>query len=140
MNLARSGGREYTKSLKGMREQSDILTRLLKTQEERVRELKHRYDESVRTKGEDANQTRDLAAQYNNATAEMNRTENQLERLNAEIKRQESPWTKLGTQLDKTGEKMQKVGKSMTDFGKSYSLRVTELIVARGVAVIKASM
>ena len=140
MNLARSGGQEYTKSLKGMREQSDILTRRLKTQEERVRELKRRYDESVRTKGEDANQTRDLAAQYNNATAEMNRTEKQLERLNAEIKRQESPWTKLGTQLDKTGEKMQKVGKSMTDFGKSYSMRVTAPIVAGGVAVFKASM
>lgn len=36
MNLARSRGREYTQSLKGMREQSDILTRRLQVQQERV--------------------------------------------------------------------------------------------------------
>lgn len=140
MNLARSGGREYTKSLKGMREQSDILTRKLKTQGERVKELKHRYDESVKTKGEDANQTKELASQYNNATAQMNRTEKQLERLNQEIKRQESPWTKLGTNLDDVGKKMQDVGKGMKDFGKSYTKKVTAPIVAGGVAVFKASM
>jgi TP901 family phage tail tape measure protein len=140
MNLARSGGREYSNSLKGMREQSDILSRTLKTQQDRVRELKHRYDESVKAKGEDANQTRDLASQYNNAAAQMNRTEEQLKRLNDEIKRQESPWTKLGDSMANAGDKMQKFGKGMTDFGKSYSMRVTAPIVASGVAVFKASM
>lgn len=140
MNLARSHGQKYTKSLKGMREQSDILTRRLKTQEERVRELKHRYDESVEAKGKDANQTRDLAAQYNDATAQMNRTEQQLERLNKEIRRQESPWTKLGDNLDDAGKKMQDIGKEMTDFGKSYTKKVTAPIVGGGIAVFKASM
>lgn len=140
MNLAKSSGKDFSNSLKGMKSQSDILTRTLKTQEERIKELRHRYDESVKAKGEDANQTRDLAAQLNNATAQMNRTEQQLKNLNDEIKRQESPWTKLGNVMDKTGDKMQKIGKGMTDFGKSYSMRVTAPIVAGGIAAFKASM
>ena len=140
MNLARSKGREYTQSLKGMREQSDVLSRRLKTQQERVRELKKRYDESVKAKGEDANQTKELASQYNNATAEMNRTEAQLQRLNEEIRRQESPWTKIGERMTSTGKKMEEFGRSMTDFGKSYSIRVTAPIVAGATAVFKASM
>lgn len=140
MTLARSKGREYTQSMKGMREQSDILSRRLKTQQERVRELKRRYDESVKAKGEDAKQTKDLAAQYNNATADMNRTEEQLKRLNEEIRRQSSPWTKLGEGMTKTGEKMQEIGRGMTDFGKNYSMKVTAPIVAGGTAIFKASM
>lgn len=140
MNLVRSKGREYTQSLKGMREQSDILSRRLQVQQERVRELKRRYDESVKAKGEDAVQTKNLAAEYNNAVAEMNRTENQLKRLNEEIKRLESPWTKLGDQLTSAGDKFQNFGQKMTDFGKSYSMRVTAPIVAGATAVFKASM
>lgn len=140
MNLAKSGGREYTNSLKGMREQSDILSRRFKTQEERVKELKKRYDESVKVKGEDAVATKDLQAQLNNATAEMNRTEGQLQRLNEEIRRLESPWTKLGERMTDAGEKFQTVGRHMTDFGKDYSMKVTAPIVAGGTALFKASM
>lgn len=140
MNLARSKGREYTQSLKGMREQSDILTRRLQVQQERVRELRRRYEESVKAKGEDANQTKELASQYNNAVAEMNRTEQQLQRLNEEIRRMESPWTKLGERMTSAGDKLQNFGQKMTDFGKSYSMRVTAPIVAGATAVFKASM
>lgn len=139
MNLARSKGREYAQSMKGMREQSDILSRRFKTQQERVRELKKRYDESVKAKGEDANQTRDLAAQYNNAVSEMNRTEDQLNRLNKAIREQSSPWTRLGDKMTSTGEKMQEIGKGMTDFGKSYSMKVTAPIVAAGTAFFKSA-
>ena len=42
MNLLRSKGKEYTSSLKGMREQADILTRRLQVQQEKVKELKKR--------------------------------------------------------------------------------------------------
>ena len=140
MNLAKSGGKDYTNSLKGMRQQSDILTRRFQTQEQRVRELRKRYDESVKVKGEDAAATKDLQAQLNNAVAEMNKMEGQLERINEEIRRMESPWTRLGEGMTKTGETLQTVGRGMTDFGKNYTMRVTAPIVAGGVALFKASM
>ena len=140
MNLARSQGRDYTSSLKGMQQQSDILTRRFKTQEERVKELRKRYKELTEAGKEDTVQAKELASQINNATAEMNRTEQQLQRLNAEIKRMESPWTQLGERMTNTGEKMQEFGRAATDFGKSYSMRVTAPIVAGATAVFKASM
>lgn len=140
MNLLRSKGKEYTSSLKGMREQADILTRRLQVQQEKVKELKKRYEESVKAKGEDAAQTKNLAAEYNNAVAEMNRTEQQLQRLNEEIRRMESPWTKLGERMTSAGDKLQNFGQTMTDFGKSYTMRVTTPIVAGATAVFKASM
>src|SRR5699024_3451842 len=140
MNAARSGGREYTNSLKGMRQQSDVLTRRLKTQKEQLRELRRRYRESVRVKGEDAVETKNLASQYNNAEAAMNRTETQLRNLNDEIKRQESPWTKIGESMTKTGDKMQEIGRGMTSFGRDYTMKVTAPIVAGGTAMFKASM
>lgn len=140
MELVKSKGQDYTRSLKGMKSQTDVLNRTFKTQQERVKELKRRYDESVRVKGEDSKQTQNLAIQYNKATAEMNRTEEQLKNLNAEIRRLESPWTKLGDVMTNTGDKMQNIGRSMSDFGRNYSLRVTTPIVAGGVAFFKAAM
>src|SRR5690606_12499336 len=62
MRTITSQGNEYRNSLKGLRQQSDLLTRQYKTQEERVKELRNRYEESVRVKGEDAKQTRNLAS------------------------------------------------------------------------------
>lgn len=140
MNLAKSGGKAYTNSLKGLREQSDILTRRFRTQEERVKELRKRYEESKRVKGEDAEQTKNLASQYNNAVAQMNRTENQLKKVNGAIEEQINPLKRLGTQLDSTGKKMQTIGRGMTDFGKSYTMGVTAPILAGGAAAFKASI
>jgi TP901 family phage tail tape measure protein len=139
MNLARSGGNDYTKSLKGMRDQSDILTRRLKTQQEQVKLLKERYEESRRVNGENATQTKNLADQYNNAQAAANRTENQLKALNTEIAKQENGFFRLGTQLEGVGDKLQKVGSKATDFGKKYSMRVTAPILAMATASIKVA-
>lgn len=140
MRLAQSGGKDYTNSLKGMREQSDVLSRRFKTQQQQVRELKRRYEEAKAVKGEDAVQTQNLAAQYNRAAAEMNNTENQLKNLNEEIRRQESPWTKMGEKMTDAGTKMQDFGRGMTDFGKSYTMRVTTPIVAGATAMVKSAI
>ncbi|MBB6451981.1 TP901 family phage tail tape measure protein [Salirhabdus euzebyi] len=140
MNLAKSGSKEYSQSLKGLREQSDILTRRFKTQQEQVKELRKRYEESRQTKGEDAKQTRNLADQYRNTVAQMNRTEQQLNKVTEAIEAQTNPWKKLSRNLDDAGTKMQTIGQSMTDFGRDYSLKVTAPIIAGSGAVFKAAM
>lgn len=139
MQVAKSGGKEYAQSLKGLREQSDVLTRTLKTQKEQVAELRKRYEESKRVKGEDSDQTRKLSDEYNKAVAAMNRTEQQLGRVNGAIEEQVNPLKRLGKQWQDTGEKMQSIGQSMSSFGRDYSLKVTAPIVAGGVAVFKAA-
>lgn len=137
MGAARTGSREYTQSLKGLRDQSDILNRTMKTQREQVSELRRRYEESRRAKGEDADTTKRLSTEYNKAVAEMNKTERQLERVTTEINNQINPWKKLSESAQAAGDKMQTVGRGISDFGQSYSLRVTAPIVASGVAVFK---
>jgi len=139
MGVAKSSGKEYTQSLKGLREQSDILTRTLKTQQEQVAELRKRYEESKRVKGEDADGTKNLSNEYNRAVAAMNRTEAQLERVNAAIKQQIDPLQRLGKQWQETGDKMQSIGRGMTDFGRDYSMKVTAPIMGIGAAAFKAA-
>ncbi|ARK32127.1 phage tail tape measure protein [Halalkalibacter krulwichiae] len=140
MNAARSGGREYTQSLRGMREQSDILTRRLDVQRRQVQELRRRYEESRRVKGENAQQTRNLANQYNHAVAAMNRTENQLKGVTAAIKAQEDPWRRLSKSAEEAGRNMQTIGQSISSFGRSYTMRVTTPILGAAAAALKVGM
>ncbi|MCR6111752.1 phage tail tape measure protein [Bacillus sp. A301a_S52] len=140
MNVARSSGREYTNSLRGMRDQSDILTRRLQVQRQQVQELRRRYQESARTKGENAKQTENLRNQYNNALASMNRTEQQLKQLTAELRRQESPWQRLSVATDHYGRQMQTIGRGITSFGRSWSMYVTTPILGAAGAALKVGM
>ena len=140
MNAARSAGRQYSNSLKGLRQQSDILNRTYRTQEQRVRELYRRYRESSRVKGEDAKQTQNLKRQYNNATAQMNRTERQLEQVTDAIKEQTNPWRRLSRNMDTAGQRMQTVGRSMSSAGRAMTMRVTTPLLGVAGAAIKVGM
>src|SRR5699024_8574709 len=131
---------EFRTSLSGMKTESDILTRRLDVQKEKVSELARRYEESKRVNGENADKTKELAAQYNYAQAEMQKTEQQLARLNEMIRTQESAWTKLGDKMIGIGDGLQRFGRATTDFGKAYSLRVTAPILAAGTAALKVGM
>lgn len=139
MALAKSGGRDYTNSLKGMKEQSDILTRKFQTQQAKVKELTQRYNQ-LKDAGEgDSEAAQKLAKDINHATAEMNRTEGQLKRLNAEIKTQESRWTIAGQKMVATGDKMQKIGGGMSKVGKVWTKGITLPIVGMGTAAVAAA-
>lgn len=140
MNVAKSQGQEYSRSLRGMAEQSEILNRRLKVQREQVQELRRRYEESARSKGENARQTENLRNKYNDALASMNRTEEQLRQLRAEIERQQNPWRRLSEGLDSAGKKMQTTGREMTRFGRSWTMRVTTPILGAAGAALKAGM
>lgn len=139
MNAARSQGRQYSNSLKGLRQQSDILNRTYKTQQERVRELRRRYEESRRVKGEDAKQTQNLSRQYNNAVAQMNRTEGQLKDVTRAIEDQVNPWKRLGRNMDTAGQRMQSFGRGMSSVGRTMTMRVTTPILGLAGAAIKVA-
>ena len=139
MSTVTSKGKDYANSLKGLREQSEILTRTLKTQRDNVQELGKRYQAAKEAKGEDAKQTRNLATQYNKAVAEMNKAEQQLSRVTSAIEEQTTPWRRLGEQAEAAGNKMQTVGQGMSDFGRNYTMNVTAPITAGGIAVFKAA-
>lgn len=140
MNLAKSGGKEYTQSLKGLREQSDILTRRFKTQKQEATEIKRRYDELAAAGKENTVQAKNLQSQYNNTTAQMNRTEQQLKRVNAAIEEQTNPWKVLGRNMEQAGEKMQNIGRNMSGVGRILTTRVTLPLVGLAGAALKTGM
>ncbi|MCM3619159.1 phage tail tape measure protein [Sutcliffiella horikoshii] len=140
MKAAQAQGREYTSSLKGLREQKDILTRRLQVNNKEVSELRKRYEEAKKEKGEDAKVTQDLATQYNNAVAEMKKTEQQLKGVTNALRDQEDPWKRLAKNAEEAGERMQNAGRKISDFGRSYSMRVTAPILGAGAAALKVGM
>lgn len=140
MRTVTAMGKGYTNSLRGLRQQQDILNRQMRVHQQRLNELNRRYREAVKAKGEDSEEARRLNRQYNNARAEMLRTEQQLKRVTAAIENQQNPWKRLGQNLEQTGEKFKTVGQRMSEFGRDYSMRVTAPIVAGSTAIFKASV
>src|SRR5699024_2684400 len=121
------------KSVEKLRTRYDGLNKMQKIQEQRVKELKDKYDHLSETTGENSAKTQAAAAEYNKANAELNAMTKEVSELSAEIERMESPWTKVGNQLTDVGDKFQTVGSGMKDIGKSMSMYVTAPLVGLGV-------
>lgn len=140
MRTVTSLGKDYKNSLAGLKQQQDILNRELKVHQERVKEINRRYHEAVKAKGEDSEEARKLARQYNNAVAQMQKTEGQLKRVTQAIKDQQNPWKNLGRNLESASQKFKAFGDRASEFGRAYTMRVTAPIVAGGTAAFKAAM
>lgn len=140
MRTVTSLGKDYKNSLAGLKQQQDILNRELKVHQERVKEINRRYHEAVKAKGEDSEEARKLARQYNNAVAQMQKTEGQLKRVTQAIKDQQNPWKNLGRNLESASQKFKAFGDRASEFGRAYTMRVTAPIVAGGTADFKAAM
>lgn len=132
-----SGNENFEKSLEGLRAKSKNLTKQFKLHEQKVQELRKRYEESAKTKGKDAKETENLLIRYNRAVTAMNKTKNQLDKVNEEIDNQTNKWKKLRTSLDKTSEKFKDVGSKIKSAGQSMTMSVTAPIVGLGAAIVK---
>ena len=128
------------KSVEKLRTRYDGLNKMQKIQEQRVKELKDKYDHLSETTGENSAKTQAAAAEYNKANAELNAMTKEVSELSAEIERMESPWTKVGNKLTDVGDKFQTVGSGMKDIGKSMSMYVTAPLVGLGVAATKTGV
>lgn len=147
MSIVRNRGREWGNTTDGLRSKQETLTRLLSSQEAKVRNLRAAYERSKRETSENSVATEDLAARLNRAVAEYTRTETEindvtsaLRRQEEELRRSQSSWQRASESMQRAGETMQKVGSSMKSIGQSMSLYVTAPIVALGVGAAKAAI
>ncbi|MEC0282435.1 phage tail tape measure protein [Terribacillus saccharophilus] len=140
MNMVKASGKEYENSMSGMKQQSDILSRTLTVQQQKLAEIKKRYDESVRVKGADADETKKLAAQYNNVAGQITRTQTKLKALTAEIKEQSNPWNQLSQDISAAGDKIHSAGEKMFSTGRSMTVGVTTPILGFGAASVNAAL
>ncbi|WP_175074662.1 phage tail tape measure protein [Terribacillus sp. AE2B 122] len=140
MNMVKASGKEYENSMSGMKQQSDILSRTLTVQQQKLAEIKKRYDESVRVKGVDADETKKLAAQYNNVAGQITRTQTRMDALTAEIKEQSNPWNQLSQDVSAAGDKIHSAGQKMFGTGRNMTVGVTTPIVGFGAASVNAAL
>lgn len=140
MNVAKAGGVDFQKSLDGLRNKSDILTRTFDVQKAKVSELKRQYDDSVKATGNNSKETENLAKRYNDAVAAMGRTEQQLKEVTDQIKKQTDPWHKLSSKLDEAGDKFTKFGEKAGAVGKELTMKVTAPIVGIGALMVKTGI
>ncbi|KZR60385.1 phage tail tape measure protein [Pseudobacillus badius] len=95
-----AGAGRFDNSLNGLRSRSDVLSRSMQTHRAKVEELRRQYEESARTKGEDAAETQNLLIQYNRAVTAMGRTENQLRSVNQRIQEQSNSFNQLSQEVN----------------------------------------
>ena len=140
-------GKTWGNSIAGLTTKQEGLTRMLTSQEVKVRQLREAYERSKTETGENSRATENLAIQLNRAVAEYNRTEAELNQVREALRRQqdelrlaENRWMKLGESMREVGATMQKVGKEMTKIGKEMSMKVTAPIMAMGVLSTKAAI
>ncbi|MBP1083507.1 phage tail tape measure protein [Bacillus capparidis] len=136
-----AGSARFDNSLEALGRQSGVLTRSLGVHQQKVEELRRRYDESKRTKGEDATETIRAASAYNRALTSMRRMEQRLEAVNRQINEQSNSFRRLRTSLNDTGENMQRVGGRMQSTGAdiSQSFGIATAAIGGGLAIAAKS-
>lgn len=147
MSIVRNRGREWGNTTDGLRTKQETLTRLLSSQEAKVRNLRAAYEQSKRETSENSVATEELAARLNRAVAEYTRTETEISDVTAALRRQEeelrrsqSSWQRAGEAMQRVGQTMQNVGNKMKAVGQSMSLYVTAPIAAMVGGAVKAAI
>ncbi|MDO7487048.1 phage tail tape measure protein [Peribacillus frigoritolerans] len=126
------GTKEYAQSLDGLKAKNDNLNRQMQLQQQKVQELKRRFEESSRAKGEDAKETQALLVQYNKALGAMKKTEAQIKRVTDSIDDQTDKSKKAQKALGEFGDKAKGIGGA-------FSATLTPAIGALGLGMLKVA-
>jgi len=137
---ASAGLGDFGKSTEGLKLKADSLNRQVDIQAQKVRELEHAYQVSVRAKGEDAKATENLKIKVNYATAELNKMQQELQETTRELNLKSSAWYKLSQNMDAAGKKMKVFGDKLSSVGKTLSTAVTLPILGIATASTKLAM
>lgn len=117
--------------------QSQHLKRVFDLQEQAVKQLKVRYEQAAKAKGEDAKETKDALIKYNEAISAMRKTGNSLEDLNHKIDDQMGKWRIFGRTIDDGSEKLQAASQKMKDVGANLTAGLTTTVAATGIGLGK---
>ncbi len=132
-----TGITDFGKVTEKLQGSANTLTQRLAAQKQQVAQLEKAYQESVRAKGADAEETQKLAQKLEQAKAKVEQTEKALAAVNQQIKLNQNGWYQLGMNLDGVGAKLQEVGKKISTVGSSMTKKVTLPVVALGTACVK---
>jgi len=133
-------GDTYGRSVDGLGQKQNILSRQFEAAGVKLQEQRRRYDELVASGTASEAAIERQANAVNRAQADYNRLERQLSEVTNQLRVQSSQWTQTGQQMQEAGNKLKSVGDSMTSVGKKLSLTVTAPITAMGAGAFKAAV
>jgi chromosome segregation ATPase len=133
-----AGVKNFGSKTADLQTQSSHLVKTLDLESSTVNALKKKYDEAVRSKGADAQETQAAKIAMNEAIISMKNTESELSKVNSKIEFQASSWGRLNTKLEtyktkagEVSEKAKNVGDGITGaFGPATAVMGAGLGVA----------
>ncbi len=147
LKASQSSFNNFGNSIDGLRSKQEGLTRIYDLQGERVKQLRQRYDEMVRTQGENSDAALRAGRTLNSSIAYYNRLGQEVESVQGEIRdlstqldRQNSVWGRSESALNTFSDRARQVGQSMKDVGQNLTMKVTTPLLAMGGAAFKAAV
>ncbi|MEC0496433.1 phage tail tape measure protein [Bacillus glycinifermentans] len=122
-----------------LRQKQEGLSKLYQLQGSKIEQLRAKYEELAREKGENSQAALQLAQRINNETAMYNRLGRQLRATTLEINTQNSAWTRAGRSLQEYGERLQTQGERLQTIGKVGFAGITAPIGLLGGLALKSA-
>lgn len=139
LKASTASGTGFAKGMQEMRAKSDILNRALQVHQEKVSQLRDKYEKNLAVKGADAKATENSLIAYNKAVAAMKQTENQLEITGNQLKEterkveaQSSAWQRLGNALEHSHSRLNNIGMNLQATGMNLAMSFTPATIALG--------
>ncbi|NEZ47925.1 phage tail tape measure protein [Clostridium niameyense] len=135
---------------------------------EKVDNARKAYEDSAKSLGKNAKETKELKAKYeelnkqysdseeklrsnvkaidnwnikaNYAETKLKNMKNELSKTSKEVAKQESNWNKLSKKLNSVGKQFETIGKKMYSIGKEMTTKISAPIVALGAGSAKAAI
>ena len=130
LKASQSSVKNFGNTTEQLKTKASSLTEKIELQKTKVEGLRKAYDESVKTKGEDANATQNLEIKLNNATTALNNMQRELKEVKNELKQQPDLFKNVENGLDKLDDKIASLSSKMVSFGTALTAGVTAPIIA----------
>lgn len=137
LKVSQSSVANFGNSTEQLKTKASSLSEKIELQKKKVEGLRKAYDESVETKGKDANATQNLEIKMNNATTALNNMERELKEIKDELKQQPTLLDNFSNKIDSLNDKLYAFGDRVERLGNSLTTKLTAPIVAATVASVK---
>ena len=137
LKVSQSSVKNFGNTSEQLKIKASSLSEKIELQKKKVEGLRKAYEESVATKGEDANATQNLQIKMNNATAALNKMEIELKEVKEELKQQPTILDSFSKKVDSMNSKLYTFGSRLERVGSSLTTKLTGPIAAAAMASVK---
>ena len=137
LKVSQSSVKNFGNTTEQLKTKASSLSEKIELQKKKVEGLRKAYEESVTTKGKDANATQNLEIKMNNATTALNKMELELKEVKEELKQQPTLLDNFSKKVDSINSKLYTFGDRVERVGNNLTAKLTTPIIAATVAGVK---